>query len=283
VVTAEPAQKVSFKMFLGIAILSFWLLSGCALNNGMKSNELKSFAGGAVGAFATTVYPIVQNYCISCHGVDQSPMFAQSNIGAAYKAALAAVSFVNPATSRMVTQLAANQHNCWGDCSANSQELAAAIQKWIALEQGPGGPDTRIKLIAQLIPASIPSQATLPAANQWLTLTFPLDIQGLSGATFTIEIQEFLLAPPAAGSENYRVRNPRLNGLPAPATVKSLRLLINGLYRPNEADYNVIDATVPPPGALLVGTPTAASEMFIVKDQGPGTDTIQPSFEILTP
>jgi hypothetical protein len=83
------------------------------------------------GLFSTTVYPIVQEHCSRCHSESsstrQQPYFASDDIGVAYEAAKSKIRLDNPQASRLVLRLTADSHNCWGECSANGAELAAAI------------------------------------------------------------------------------------------------------------------------------------------------------------
>lgn len=81
--------------------------------------------------FANTVYPLLTSYCFACHRPSspnpQSPFFADSDVNAAYTAALSKMDLATPANSRFVLRLAQEFHNCWGDCSANAEEMRAAI------------------------------------------------------------------------------------------------------------------------------------------------------------
>lgn len=85
------------------------------------------------GDFATTVYPLLTQYCASCHSdsaaVAQSPFFAGADVDAAYSAAQARLDLDNPANSRFVVRLGAEFHNCWTDtCSNDAATMQAAIQ-----------------------------------------------------------------------------------------------------------------------------------------------------------
>jgi hypothetical protein len=81
--------------------------------------------------FANTVYPLLTDYCFACHRPSspnpQSPFFADSDVNAAYTAALSKMDLDTPANSRFVLRLSQEFHNCWGDCSANAEEMRAAI------------------------------------------------------------------------------------------------------------------------------------------------------------
>jgi hypothetical protein len=263
-------SNTSFKVRLGIAFLCLWLLSGCALNNGMRSNELHSFGadGNAIAAFQQSIYPMLKNNCATCHGVDQSPLFASDNVQAAYNGAIAAVNFAAPGASRLVARLSADSHNCWSDCNGNAAAMAGAIQRWMDLANGSSnqGPP-RIELAGQDVPASLPSPPLTGANNSYVTMTYPLDSLGFTGATFTFEIQSY-------NSTHYGIRSPKLNNLSSKAYVKNLRLLVNRLYRPNESTFTFINVTVSPPGGdLLISQP-----MLVLKSQN-GVDSIAPSFE----
>lgn len=89
--------------------------------------------------FATTVYPIVDQYCSGCHDESSanpiSPFFANGNINdnpnegldSAYAAAQARIDLDTPANSRFVERLRHEFHNCWSDCQSNADEMEAAI------------------------------------------------------------------------------------------------------------------------------------------------------------
>ncbi len=83
------------------------------------------------GLFATTVYPVVQEYCSRCHSesanTKQQPYFASDDIDVAYQSAKAKIRLDNPSASRLVQRLVLDSHNCWDDCTANGKEMADAI------------------------------------------------------------------------------------------------------------------------------------------------------------
>jgi hypothetical protein len=83
--------------------------------------------------FAATVYPLLTQYCSRCHSPSavtaQSPYFAQSDVDAAYAAALPKMNLDTPTLSRFYVRLHSEFHNCWGgDCAAASAAMLAAIQ-----------------------------------------------------------------------------------------------------------------------------------------------------------
>ena len=94
----------------------------------------KSFPTGAEGSalYASTVYPIVEEYCQRCHSPSaataQSPYFASEDIPEAYGAAKTKMNLDQPAMSRLVVRLRNEFHNCWSDCAANANTMQAAIQ-----------------------------------------------------------------------------------------------------------------------------------------------------------
>jgi len=94
----------------------------------------KSFPTGAEGSalYASTVYPIVEEYCQRCHAPSaanaQSPYFASEDIPEAYSAARTKINLDQPALSRLVVRLRNEFHNCWSDCAANANTMQAAIQ-----------------------------------------------------------------------------------------------------------------------------------------------------------
>ena len=84
------------------------------------------------GAFASTVYPLVREYCAGCHSssspTQQSPYFADDDVATAYAAVKTRINLDNPETSRLVIRLRDEFHNCWGSCAANSDEMEDAIR-----------------------------------------------------------------------------------------------------------------------------------------------------------
>jgi hypothetical protein len=90
----------------------------------------KSFPKESAG-FATTVYPLLTQYCSRCHSesavTKQQPYFASADIAVAYDAAKTKIRLDNAGASRLVQRLRTDFHNCWSDCSANSIEMEAKI------------------------------------------------------------------------------------------------------------------------------------------------------------
>ncbi len=82
--------------------------------------------------FASTVYPLVEQYCSRCHSsgssTPQSPFFAESDVDAAYAAVRARINLDSPEQSRLVVRLRNEFHNCWTDCATAANAMQAAIQ-----------------------------------------------------------------------------------------------------------------------------------------------------------
>lgn len=91
----------------------------------------KAFPKDSSG-FASTVYPILTEYCSRCHSesalTKQQPYFASSDVAMAYDAAKTKMRLDSPKDSRFVVRLGSDFHNCWGDCTANAKEMQDAIQ-----------------------------------------------------------------------------------------------------------------------------------------------------------
>ncbi|GAC15546.1 LamG domain-containing protein [Aliiglaciecola lipolytica] len=82
--------------------------------------------------FASTVYPLLETYCASCHtnsaAIPISPYFASSDVDEAYDASKARLNLDNAASSRFVGRIRDEFHNCWSNCSDDAADLTAAIQ-----------------------------------------------------------------------------------------------------------------------------------------------------------
>jgi hypothetical protein len=125
-------------------IITTWIASW-AENSGTQTNSIiltppeekdvsnsKSFPDSPE-AFTTTVYPLLTQYCGSCHAegavTRQQPYFGSMDVNVAYIAARSRMRLDNPAASRFVQRLRTDFHNCWGnDCTASANTMQAAIQ-----------------------------------------------------------------------------------------------------------------------------------------------------------
>jgi hypothetical protein len=84
-------------------------------------------------AFSTTVYPLLTEYCQTCHieGI-QAPFIASMDIATAYNAAKSKIDLEVPAGSRLVGRLRNEFHNCWdGNCTTSSAEMEQAITTFV--------------------------------------------------------------------------------------------------------------------------------------------------------
>ena len=86
------------------------------------------------GLFATTVHPVLEEYCSRCHApsaaAPQSPLIASGDVNEAYAAARVKINLDQPELSRLVVRLRSEFHNCWSDCQANADQMEAAIRSF---------------------------------------------------------------------------------------------------------------------------------------------------------
>ncbi len=87
------------------------------------------------GAFGSTVYPILSEYCSECHArsapTAQQPYLGSSSVSTAYEAARTRMRLDDPATSRLVQRLGSEGHNCWtDDCQSDADVMTAAISEF---------------------------------------------------------------------------------------------------------------------------------------------------------
>jgi hypothetical protein len=87
--------------------------------------------------FQATVYPLLTQYCSKCHAPDaatpQSPYFASSDVNQAYQYAIPKMNLNTPSSSRFVSRLAVDMHNCWSKCSDDAAAMLAAIQQFAGM------------------------------------------------------------------------------------------------------------------------------------------------------
>jgi len=84
--------------------------------------------------FASTVYPLLTEYCSGCHNstsaTRQSPFFADDDLNTAYAAVKTKINLDSPEASRLVIRLRNEFHNCWDNCAANATEMEDAIRAY---------------------------------------------------------------------------------------------------------------------------------------------------------
>ena len=83
--------------------------------------------------FSTTVWPVLTEYCATCHSDEadfpQAPYIAQSDVNIAYEAVRSGqrMDLDDPANSRLVVRLSEEFHNCWSDCQQDADEMFTAV------------------------------------------------------------------------------------------------------------------------------------------------------------
>jgi hypothetical protein len=94
----------------------------------------KTFPADAT-LFASTVYPLVQQWCSRCHSdtaaTPQSPFFASGTLATAYAAAQPLIDLNTNTNSMLYIRLAQESHNCWGNpvsCPDSAAQMLAQIQ-----------------------------------------------------------------------------------------------------------------------------------------------------------
>ncbi len=144
--------KLSSIFVLGAVLIGY---NQCVSSPNTKKNTLKfSDKSGnsstvatsntraiSLDAFSKSVYPVLRARCVSCHGGSQTPLHASSDINIAFDAVInsSKVDFTNTANSRLVLKLRNENHNCWGTCTSNADEILTQVNKWKSLTAGTAG------------------------------------------------------------------------------------------------------------------------------------------------
>ena len=127
-------------------IVTTWISNwaGDALGEGGRAIELEapiiSDVGNSrnfpldSGLFATSVYPVLTQYCADCHSssaqIPQTPYFADPDVDVAYDASRSKIDLNEPASSRFVLRLRSEFHNCWSDCQANANTMQTEVERF---------------------------------------------------------------------------------------------------------------------------------------------------------
>ena len=106
----------------------------------MEPGASKSFDDADPNLWATTVYPLLTQYCSGCHTssspTQQSPYFAEPDMLSAYEAAKPKMNLDDPDQSGFVEKLRFFGHNCWSGASACDSD-ANTMRDAIAAFAGP--------------------------------------------------------------------------------------------------------------------------------------------------
>lgn len=95
----------------------------------------------SVTAFGESVYPLVIQYCATCHAGNLPGVtaLASETVKTAHDAVVNRnlASLTTPSTSILVTRLAVVKHYCWADCAENAARMESAITLWAQLATAP--------------------------------------------------------------------------------------------------------------------------------------------------
>ena len=83
-------------------------------------------------AFERSVYPLLKDHCAGCHASIAGPFIGHDDVEVARVAVeTGKVNFKDVMSSRLYLRLATDKHECWGECSANAEEMKAALDRWV--------------------------------------------------------------------------------------------------------------------------------------------------------
>ena len=212
-------------------------------------------------AFEKSVHVFARaQHCNLCHGVDQSPLWAQNDVGAAYQLAKNYVDFSSPESSTLVIR-SSNRH-CGKICSTDSTAMRDAIMSW--WENGEKDLSGGIAPIKKTIDLPVP--VNLPTGDDFAPLEWDLGSMGLQGARFQLEIQKY-------DDYAYRVRKPRVVTTKQAVRVHGIRVFINGRTFPEAGNYLAITQS-----ATADSAPVLSSSVMLVPAVGGTLDKIAIGF-----
>ena len=141
-------NSISLPLLRPMAIVILLLMAAVGLTGCGGGATTEAKPGGGTGAIAVTytgipnsdlvlrfaqeVWPNLNNHCATCHGDGSSPTdprFAQTDINAAFNAAITVASLSSPADSTLVYMVGEGNHNCW---LPNNTQCADLMTRWIA-------------------------------------------------------------------------------------------------------------------------------------------------------
>lgn len=188
-------------------------------SNGMTSDQVRMLS---IESFQKTVYPITRARCISCHGAGQTPLHASADPASAHNSLVDTfkIDFNNIPNSRMVLKLKNERHNCWGDCTANANEMLTQIAEWKRLidEKAPTATETTNAVNGKLTTETRTVQELLNPDNALDTGTISLMAESGSLKTPMVKSSEngigYIWAPEGNGIKTLTSVNAGLAFIP---------------------------------------------------------------------
>jgi hypothetical protein len=121
---------------------------GGSSNGGAGASSFTGFArtgagGQPIGAFAETVFPLLNAHCDECHSGNGpgTPAIASADVSVAFDAVMGnqKINLLAPEKSRLVRRLAADFHYCWTECLENGAQMLGAVQAFSDIVSASGG------------------------------------------------------------------------------------------------------------------------------------------------
>jgi len=284
---------------LGAPVIALTLLAiaGLPLVSGFlgmsKSDDAKYMygshvcgTGGGAAAYQNTVYALVRNNCASCHSGSLRP-FASPDLQSAFTEAQLYVNLGDIPSSDFMRKI--KDAHCGAYCSdagGGPAAMAKALDAWKAAGGGggcAGGVDAtanNVNTPDQALPSPLPSYVANNAnGGTWARLRWPMDSIS-PGAVLEIQVQQFNV-------DGYRFKEPRLAAPSGPLYIKNIKVRLNGIYNPVNANYTTVESFVNPNGAVPalpnpMPYPTLSSDFLIMgMDKGAAQDKVSLSIEVL--
>ena len=227
----------------------FTITLGCSIEYDSPASLQSSNSGNdmtaaeaqrlSVSAFAKHTLPLLQEMCASCHGNDQSPLFAVSDATQAHQTLIAGdkVNFDNINNSRLVLRLTEDNHNCEGDCQADGKKIAAALTAW---KSARATTEESTKTIA--------TDSMNPSGTKRLRY----DIGKLIDAQYgneTIMLQVDI--KPLSAGGGYVLSNIKVETIDEPVYIKGIKPLVNGEWNQLNSSLTGVACAAHPPASKL--------------------------------
>lgn len=224
----------------------FTVTLGCSIEYGSQASLQSSSNMTAaeaqklsVSAFAKHTLPLLQEMCASCHGNDQSPLFAVSDAKQAHQALIAGdkVNFDNINNSRLVLRLTEDNHNCVSRCQADGKRIAAALTAWKSA-----------RATTEASATNIVTDSMNPSGTKRLRYDIGKLIDDQHGNE-TIMLQVDI--KPLSSGGGYVLSNLQVETIDDPVYIKGIKPLVNGDWNQLNSSLTGVACAAHPPASKL--------------------------------